>query len=107
MSKLATLWKTMLAGGAGVAALAAMNAVIQRSVPEPDVSALGGDAHFFPWKHGRIFYKESELVLRVSCGEKTSTRWPKNIPYMQLIYWALVSQISPQRRLIPPICTLI
>jgi len=49
----------MLAGGAGVAALAAVNAAIQRGAPEPDDSALGGTAHFFPWKHGRVFYKES------------------------------------------------
>lgn len=49
----------MLAGSAGVAALAAMNASIRRSVTEPDDSALGGDAHFYPWKHGRIFYKVS------------------------------------------------
>jgi pimeloyl-ACP methyl ester carboxylesterase len=57
MSKLTNLWKTMLAGSAGVAALAAMNASIRRSVAEPDDSALGGDAHFYQWKHGRIFYK--------------------------------------------------
>jgi pimeloyl-ACP methyl ester carboxylesterase len=51
----------MLAGGAGVAALAAVNAAIQRGIQEPDVSALGGDPQVFPWKHGRIFYKESGL----------------------------------------------
>lgn len=49
----------MLAGGAGVAALAALNAMIQRNASEPDDSALGGEAHFFPWKHGRVFYKTS------------------------------------------------
>lgn len=47
----------MLAGGAGVAALAALNAAIQRNASEPDDSALGGEAHFFVWKHGRVFYK--------------------------------------------------
>ncbi|HAF24707.1 MAG TPA: alpha/beta hydrolase [Blastocatellia bacterium] len=57
MSKLGNIWKTVLAGGAGVAALAALNAVIQRNASEPDESALGGEAHFFPWKHGRVFYK--------------------------------------------------
>lgn len=62
MGKLGNLWKTLLAGGAGVAALAAVNAAIQRGVPEPDDSALGGDARFFTWKHGRIFYRESGLV---------------------------------------------
>lgn len=59
MSKLGNLWKTVLAGGAGVAALAAVNAAIQRSATEPDDSALGGTANFFPWKYGRIFFKEA------------------------------------------------
>src|SRR6185436_4573821 len=59
MSKLGNIWKTMLAGGAGVAALAALNAAIQRNASEPDDSALGGEAHFFRWKHGRVFYKTS------------------------------------------------
>ena len=57
MSKLGNLFKTMVAGGAGVAALAAVNAAIQRNASEPDDSALGGTARFFPWKHGRVFYK--------------------------------------------------
>jgi pimeloyl-ACP methyl ester carboxylesterase len=61
MGKLANFWKTLLAGGAGVAALAAVNAAIQRSAVEPDDSALGGAANFFPWKHGRIFFKEAGL----------------------------------------------
>jgi len=52
----------MLAGGAGVAALAALNAAIKRGVQEPDDSALGGEAHYFPWKHGRIFYKKSGVA---------------------------------------------
>ncbi len=61
MGKLGNLWKTLLAGGAGVAALAAVNASIQRRVPEPDDSALGGDAKLFTWKYGQIFYKEAGL----------------------------------------------
>jgi pimeloyl-ACP methyl ester carboxylesterase len=40
-----------------MAALAALNAAIQRNASEPDDSALGGAAHFFRWKHGRVFYK--------------------------------------------------
>jgi pimeloyl-ACP methyl ester carboxylesterase len=59
MGRLGNFWKTLLAGGAGVAALAAMNAAIQRGALEPDDSALGGEARFYPWKHGRIFYKGS------------------------------------------------
>ena len=47
----------MLAGSAGVAALAALNASIRRNAAEPDDSALGGDPSFYDWKHGRIFYK--------------------------------------------------
>ena len=61
MSKLGNFWKTILAGGAGVAALAAVNASIKRNANEPDDSALGGSAKFFPWKHGQIFYKEMGL----------------------------------------------
>ena len=61
MSKLGNVWKTLLAGGAGVAALAALNASIQRNASEPDESALGGEARFFNWKHGRVFYKTAGL----------------------------------------------
>lgn len=57
MSKLSNIWKSVLAGGAGVAALAALNASIRRNASEPDNSALGGDAHFYDWKQGRVFYK--------------------------------------------------
>ena len=56
MSKLGNIWKTVLAGGA-VASLAAVNAAIRRNASEPDNSALGGEAHFFEWKQGRVFYK--------------------------------------------------
>ena len=86
MGKFGNFWKTLLAGGAGVAALAAVNAVIQRSALEPDDSALGGSARFFPWKHGRVFYKESGLsnpgppiVLIHGIGAGSSSfMWRKN-----------------------------
>jgi pimeloyl-ACP methyl ester carboxylesterase len=86
MSKLGNIWKTMLAGGAGVAALAALNAAIQRSASEPDDSALGGEAHFFRWKHGRVFYKTSgaenprpPLVFIHGVGAGASSfMWRKN-----------------------------
>lgn len=57
MGKIGNIWKTVLAGGAGVAALAAVNASIKRNAADPDNSALGGEAHFYDWKHGRVFYK--------------------------------------------------
>jgi len=64
MTKLGNLWKTLLAGSAGMAALAAVNASIQRRALEPDDSALGGDARLFTWKYGEIFYKEAGLNNR-------------------------------------------
>lgn len=86
MSKLGNLWKTMLAGGAGVAALAALNAAIRRNANEPDESALGGEARFFEWKHGRVFYKASgsddsapPLVFIHGVGAGASSfMWRKN-----------------------------
>ena len=62
MSKLGNVWKTMLAGGAGVAALAALNAAVRRTATEPDDNVLGGEARFFEWEHGRIFYKTAGAV---------------------------------------------
>lgn len=59
MSSLKNIWKTVIAGGASITALAAINASIRRGVREPDNSALGGEAHFFDWKHGRVFYKSA------------------------------------------------
>ncbi|HKE57276.1 MAG TPA: alpha/beta fold hydrolase [Pyrinomonadaceae bacterium] len=86
MSKLGNFWKTMLAGSAGVAALAAVNAAIRRSAQEPDDSALGGEGHYFSWKHGSVFYKESgaersgpPLVLIHGIGPGVSSfMWRKN-----------------------------
>jgi pimeloyl-ACP methyl ester carboxylesterase len=86
MGKLENIWKTMLAGGAGVAALAALNAVIQRNASEPDDSALGGEAQFFHWKHGRVFYKRAgpvtsalPLVFVHGIGAGSSSfMWRKN-----------------------------
>src|SRR5918999_1376107 len=86
MGKLGNLWKTLLAGSAGVAALAAVNASIQRRVLEPDDSALGGEAKLFNWKYGQIFYKEAGLnnpglpiVFIHGIGAGTSSfMWRKN-----------------------------
>jgi pimeloyl-ACP methyl ester carboxylesterase len=57
MSKVGKFWKAMGAAGAGVAALAAVNARIRRNVHEPDEAAFGGEARAFLWQHGNIFYK--------------------------------------------------
>lgn len=55
-------WRGLLAGGAagaGVAALAAVNAAVARDVPEPETGALGGEAGTFEWKHGQVFYRHA------------------------------------------------
>jgi pimeloyl-ACP methyl ester carboxylesterase len=81
------MWKTLLAGGAGVVALAAVNASIRRNASEPDNSALGGEARFFDWKHGRVFYKTAgqnnpglPLVFIHGVGAGASSfMWRKNL----------------------------
>jgi pimeloyl-ACP methyl ester carboxylesterase len=86
MSKLGNVWKTLLAGGAGVAALAAVNAAIQHNASEPDDNALGGEARFYDWKHGRVFYKTAgaqhagpPLVFIHGVGAGASSfMWRKN-----------------------------
>src|SRR5687767_8195491 len=92
MSKLGNLWKTMIAGGAGMAALAAMNATIRRNASEPDDSALGGEARFFDWKHGKIFYKTAgtgqsgvPLIFIHGVGAGASSfMWRKNFDVLAL-----------------------
>jgi pimeloyl-ACP methyl ester carboxylesterase len=62
MGKLRTFWKGLIAGGAagaGVAALAAVNAAVAREVPEPEAGAVGGEAGTFQWKHGQVFYRHA------------------------------------------------
>jgi pimeloyl-ACP methyl ester carboxylesterase len=86
MAKFGKLWKTIGAGAAGVAALAAVNARIRRQAHEPDDSAFGGEAHFFDWKHGQIFYKTAgagnagaPLVFVHGVGAGTSSfMWRRN-----------------------------
>ena len=80
------IWKTMLAGGAGMAAMAAVNAAIRRNASEPDDHAFGGAAHTFEWKYGRIFYKTAgaenvgaPLVFVHGIGAGASSfMWRKN-----------------------------
>jgi pimeloyl-ACP methyl ester carboxylesterase len=92
MGKLGNFWKTVLAGGAGMAALAAVNASIRRKASEPDDSALGGEARLFEWKHGNVFYKTSGLehqrpplvfVHGVGAG-LSSFMWRKNFDLLAL-----------------------
>lgn len=82
----------MIAGGAGMAALAAMNATIRRNASEPDDGALGGEARFFDWKHGRIFYKTAgsgqagvPLIFIHGVGAGSSSfMWRKNFDVLAL-----------------------
>ena len=57
MGKAGKLWKAIGAAGAGVAALAAVNARIRRQAQEPDDAAFGGEARTYEWRHGGLFYK--------------------------------------------------
>jgi pimeloyl-ACP methyl ester carboxylesterase len=59
MGSFSKFWKSLLAGSAGVAAMAAVNAAIAREVPEPELGALGGEAGVFPWRHGEIFFRSA------------------------------------------------
>src|SRR5919112_1943166 len=62
MGRLRTFWKGLIAGGAagaGVAALAAVNAAVARDAPEPETGAVGGEAGTYQWKHGQIFYRHA------------------------------------------------
>ena len=54
------MWKGLAAGGAaGVAALAAANALAARDRKEPETGALGGEAGAYPWAHGQVFYRHA------------------------------------------------
>jgi pimeloyl-ACP methyl ester carboxylesterase len=76
----------MLAGSAGVAALAAINASIRRNAKEPEENALGGEAGWFDWREGRVFYKQagahnqgpSLLFLHGIGAGSSSFMWRKN-----------------------------
>ncbi|HEX3558041.1 MAG TPA: alpha/beta fold hydrolase [Pyrinomonadaceae bacterium] len=59
MGKLRTFWKGLVAGGAGVAALAAVNAAVARDAPGPETGALGGESGTYAWKHGQVFYRHA------------------------------------------------
>jgi pimeloyl-ACP methyl ester carboxylesterase len=86
MGVVGKIWKTTMAAGAGMAALAAVNAAIRRGANEPEEGALGGQPRVFEWKHGRIFYKEAgaenpgpPLLFIHGIGAGASTfMWRKN-----------------------------
>jgi pimeloyl-ACP methyl ester carboxylesterase len=86
MGVVGKLWKTTVAAGAGMAALAAVNAAIRRGATEPEEGALGGQPHTFAWKHGRIFYRDAgaenpgpPLIFIHGVGAGASTfMWRKN-----------------------------
>lgn len=74
-----------VAGGAGVAALAAVNASIARGAAEPEDDALGGEAREFAFEHGRVFYRvagaddgEPLLFLHDTGAGASSFMWRKN-----------------------------
>jgi pimeloyl-ACP methyl ester carboxylesterase len=80
------LWKGLfVAGGAGVAALAAVNASIARGASEPEDDALGGEAREFAFEHGRVFYRvagsherEPLVFLHDTGAGASSFMWRKN-----------------------------
>jgi pimeloyl-ACP methyl ester carboxylesterase len=80
------IWKTVFATGASMAALAAVNASIRRNATEPEENALGGEARWFDWREGRIFYKEAgahnqgtPLIFIHGIGAGSSSfMWRKN-----------------------------
>jgi pimeloyl-ACP methyl ester carboxylesterase len=88
MSVKQKFWQGLfLAGGAGVAALAAVNASIARGVaPEPEDSSLGGEAREFAFEYGRVFYRvaglrdgrEPILFLHDIGAGASSFMWRKN-----------------------------
>lgn len=87
MSVKQKFWKGLfLASGAGVAALAAVNASIARSAVEPEDDSLGGEAREFAFEHGRVFYRvagvadgrEPLLFLHDTGAGASSFMWRKN-----------------------------
>lgn len=87
MSVKQKFWQGLfLAGGAGVAALAAVNASIARLATEPEDNSLGGEAREFAFEHGRVFYRVAgaddggaPLLFLHSIGAGASSfMWRKN-----------------------------
>jgi len=87
MSTFGKIWKAaVVAGGAGVAALAAVNASVKGKSVDPDDSVLGGWGEFYDWFDGRVFYKVAGeenkgapvvFIHSVGVGHSSFT-WRKN-----------------------------
>jgi pimeloyl-ACP methyl ester carboxylesterase len=87
MSVKQKFWQGLfLAGGAGVAALAAVNASIARGATEPEDNSLGGEAREFAFEYGRVFYRvagasdvRAPLIFLHDIGAGASSfMWRKN-----------------------------
>ena len=86
------LWKAIGAAGAGLAALAAVNARIRRNAVEPDEAAFGGEAQSFVWRDRNIFYKvagtenaAAPLVFVHGIGAGASSfMWRRNFDVLAL-----------------------
>jgi pimeloyl-ACP methyl ester carboxylesterase len=87
MSVKQKFWKGLfVAGGAGVAALAAVNASIARGVAaEPEDASLGGEARAFASAYGSVYYRaagaegrEPLLFLHDIGAGASSFMWRKN-----------------------------
>ncbi|HZH89666.1 MAG TPA: alpha/beta fold hydrolase [Pyrinomonadaceae bacterium] len=87
MSVKQKFWKGLfVAGGAGVAALAAVNASIARGVAaEPEDNSLGGEGRVFASRHGNVYYRAAgaagnpPLVFLHDIGAGASSfMWRKN-----------------------------
>lgn len=96
MGALSKIRKALLAGAGGVAALAAVNAAVARRggggrtrEVEPEQLTLGGEAHAFVSRHGRVFFKTAGaasapplvLIHGVGVGDSALT-WRKNFDYL-------------------------
>lgn len=87
------MWRGLLAGGAGLTALAALNARIARHTTEIPESGFGGGYDEFLWKHGRVFYRvggaaaSEPLVLVHGVGAGASSfMWRRNFDALAARY---------------------
>lgn len=87
MGAFSKVWKAAaIAGGAGVAAMAAVNASIRRNAAEPDDSVMGGESAIYEWQDGDVHFKVAGepsdtgpvvMVHGIGAGSSNFT-WRKN-----------------------------